>query len=178
MLSLGWQEMVAIFIVALVLFGPRKLPELGRTIGRAISEFRRASNELKATFDREMQQIERENESLKQTASTYMNDVYGSYDSSYYDPDSHRSYDSTTASTNPEQISAPATEVADSTSSAGQQHHTDSTDSVAVGAAAAPAAADGIVARSSASDSASGVHSSDVHQELGPPTAPAEHHQA
>ena len=118
MLSLGWQEMAAIFIVALVLFGPKKLPELGRTIGRAISEFRRATSELKSTFDREMQQIERENESIKQTASSYMNDVYSATDSSsYYDPDGYRygSYDSTTAS-NPEQVSDPAITGAESTS--------------------------------------------------------------
>jgi len=136
MLSLGWQEMAAIFIVALVLFGPKKLPELGRTIGRAISEFRRATSELKATFDREMQQIDRENESIKQTASGYMNEIYGSDDSSHYDPDGYRygSYDSTTAS-NPEQVSDPALTGAESTSPA---EHTVSTEP-----------AEGIVARSS-----------------------------
>ena len=62
---LGWQETVFIFILALLLFGPKKLPELGRTLGKAITEFRRASNELKATFDREMKSLEAENESLK-----------------------------------------------------------------------------------------------------------------
>ena len=82
----GWQEMVIIFIVALVLFGPRKLPELGRTLGKAITEFRRASNELKSTFEREMQQIERENQDLKQVTSSYVNDVYNSYSSGYDSP--------------------------------------------------------------------------------------------
>ncbi len=57
--TLGVQEMIAIFLVALVLFGPKKLPELGRTIGKAITEFRRASSDLKATFEREMQSLER-----------------------------------------------------------------------------------------------------------------------
>jgi TatA/E family protein of Tat protein translocase len=47
--TLGIQEMIVIFVIALVLFGPKKLPELGRTIGKAITEFRRASNDLKAT---------------------------------------------------------------------------------------------------------------------------------
>ena len=51
---LGWQETVFIFFLALLLFGPKKLPELGRTLGKAMTEFRRASSELKATFDREM----------------------------------------------------------------------------------------------------------------------------
>ena len=58
--TVGVQEMVVIFIVALVLFGPKKLPELGRTIGKAITEFRRASTDLKASFEREMHNLERE----------------------------------------------------------------------------------------------------------------------
>jgi sec-independent protein translocase protein TatA len=41
--TLGVQEMVVIILVALVLFGPKKLPELGRTIGKALTEFRRAT---------------------------------------------------------------------------------------------------------------------------------------
>ena len=65
--TLGVQEMLVIFLVALVLFGPKKLPELGRTIGKALTEFRRASNDLKATFDREMQALERETNELKDT---------------------------------------------------------------------------------------------------------------
>jgi sec-independent protein translocase protein TatA len=68
--TVGVPEMVMIFIVALVLFGPKKLPELGRTIGKAITEFRRASNELKATFEREMHNLERETEALKQPTPT------------------------------------------------------------------------------------------------------------
>jgi sec-independent protein translocase protein TatA len=63
--TVGVQEMVLIFIVALVLFGPKKLPELGRTIGKAITEFRRASSDLKASFEREMHNLERETEALK-----------------------------------------------------------------------------------------------------------------
>jgi TatA/E family protein of Tat protein translocase len=64
MFTLGVPEMAVIFILALVLFGPKKLPELGRTIGKAMTEFRRASNDLKATFEREMHTLERENESI------------------------------------------------------------------------------------------------------------------
>ena len=64
--TVGVQEMVLIFIVALVLFGPKKLPELGRTIGKAIAEFRRASSDLKASFEREMHNLERETDALKE----------------------------------------------------------------------------------------------------------------
>src|ERR1044071_2266649 len=64
---LGWQETVFIFFLALLLFGPKKLPELGRTIGKAMTEFRRASNDLKATFEREMHTLEREHLDLQNT---------------------------------------------------------------------------------------------------------------
>jgi sec-independent protein translocase protein TatA len=63
---IGMQEMVVIFLVALVLFGPKKLPELGKTIAKAITEFRRAQSDLKATFEREMHALEKETESLKE----------------------------------------------------------------------------------------------------------------
>ena len=57
---IGIPEMMAIFMIALLLFGPKKLPELGRTLGKALSEFRRAKNELKSTFESHMQELERE----------------------------------------------------------------------------------------------------------------------
>jgi len=79
----GWQEMVIIFVVALVLFGPKKLPELGRTLGKAITEFRRASNELKSTFEREMQTLEREHESIKEVTQSYASDINQHYDTNY-----------------------------------------------------------------------------------------------
>src|SRR5690349_5389132 len=83
---LGWQETVFIFFLALLLFGPKKLPELGRTIGKAMTEFRRASNELKATFDREMKTLEQEADlkELKEVATSYQYDTYN-YDYSSYD---------------------------------------------------------------------------------------------
>ena len=116
----GWQEMVIIFIIALVLFGPKKLPELGRTLGKAITEFRRASNELKATFEREMQSLERENESLKEATRSYISDTnYSSYESGYdsspYDYGAYgsESYDST--ATNHSTVSASASQDADKT---------------------------------------------------------------
>lgn len=52
--SLGLPELLFIFVLALLVFGPKRLPELGRTLGRGMSEFRRASNELKRTINTEM----------------------------------------------------------------------------------------------------------------------------
>lgn len=51
---LGMPEIIMIFIVGLLLFGPRKMPQLGRSIGRALGEFRRASNEFKRTVEDEV----------------------------------------------------------------------------------------------------------------------------
>ena len=115
--TLGWQETVFIFLLALLLFGPKKLPELGRTLGRAMSEFRRASTELKATFDKEMKSLEQETESLKQVANQYQYDTYN-YDYSSYDESGYgTSYgtennDSTAA--NPSTSSASAIQGAES----------------------------------------------------------------
>jgi len=52
--SIGMPELVVIFVIALIIFGPRKLPELGRSLGRSINEFKRASNELKSTLEEEV----------------------------------------------------------------------------------------------------------------------------
>src|SRR5260370_8884943 len=87
---LGWPETVFIFFLALILFGPKKLPELGRTVGKALTEFRRASNELKSTFDREMKSLEQETQ-FKEISNQYQSDTY-SYDYSSYESTYEGSY--------------------------------------------------------------------------------------
>jgi sec-independent protein translocase protein TatA len=60
MWNIGFPELVVIFIVALLVFGPRKLPELGKTLGKGLAEFKRASNELKRTWEEEVRVEEEE----------------------------------------------------------------------------------------------------------------------
>lgn len=52
--SLGIQEMLLIFGVILIVFGPRRIPEIGRTLGKALAEFRKATDDLKGTIEREV----------------------------------------------------------------------------------------------------------------------------
>jgi sec-independent protein translocase protein TatA len=51
---LGIQELVLILVIALIVFGPKKLPELGRSLGKTIAEFKRTSNEIKNSIEKEL----------------------------------------------------------------------------------------------------------------------------
>jgi TatA/E family protein of Tat protein translocase len=73
--SIGMPELIIIFVIALIIFGPRKLPELGRSLGKSLAEFKRASNELRSTLEEEIrieeQQLQRtEAKAAAQTTAT------------------------------------------------------------------------------------------------------------
>jgi sec-independent protein translocase protein TatA len=93
---LGLPEMIFLFVLALLILGPKKLPELGRSIGKGMAEFRRASNELRSTFEREMSVVEQEEQALRSaareltgdtqpTSAPSATDVYGDAAYPYYD---------------------------------------------------------------------------------------------
>lgn len=66
--SIGMPELIIIFVIALIIFGPRKLPELGRSLGKSIAEFKRASNELKSTLEEEIR-LEEQKQTLEASKS-------------------------------------------------------------------------------------------------------------
>jgi TatA/E family protein of Tat protein translocase len=134
MFNIGAPEMVVIFLLALILFGPKKLPELGRTIGKAITEFRRHSNDLKASFEREMHNLERETEELKESPKAASKELPGASEYEYYPYNDYGEGDSPMTAANtladqPTPVSASEVPGAEShgtangtTPSAGHQH--------------------------------------------------------
>jgi sec-independent protein translocase protein TatA len=66
--TIGMPELIIIFVIALIIFGPRKLPELGRSLGKSINEFKRASNELKSTLDEEIRMEEQRSTDRQRTS--------------------------------------------------------------------------------------------------------------
>jgi TatA/E family protein of Tat protein translocase len=77
---IGMPELVLIFAVALLLFGPRKMPQIGKSIGRALGEFRRASNEFKRTIEDEVaadeiKEVERDLKDIKNAGRGIMDGI-------------------------------------------------------------------------------------------------------
>jgi TatA/E family protein of Tat protein translocase len=64
--SIGMPELIIILVIALIIFGPRKLPELGKSLGRSLNEFKKASTDLQNTLEQEIK-IEEQ----KETAAKY-----------------------------------------------------------------------------------------------------------
>lgn len=98
---IGLPEMMAIAVLALLLFGPKKLPELGRMLAKGLTEFRRAKNELKTTFETHMRELEREVQlhekpSLPPASASTPSYSYPEQDYGQYDPEYHANYEPAT----------------------------------------------------------------------------------
>jgi sec-independent protein translocase protein TatA len=68
--SIGMPELIIILVIALIIFGPRKLPELGRSLGRSINEFKKASNELRSTLEEEIRVEEQKDRTTAAASAT------------------------------------------------------------------------------------------------------------
>jgi sec-independent protein translocase protein TatA len=75
--SIGMPELILIFIVALLVFGPKKLPELGKSLGKGLAEFKKASEDLKRTIEDEIEQGKHEAEAVKKEAEAVKKEVVG-----------------------------------------------------------------------------------------------------
>ena len=82
--QLGISEMLVIFIIALLVFGPKKLPELGKSLGKGIREFRKATEDLKSSWDEQMRDVENPikevTRDIQQSANDMKKDLYESSD--------------------------------------------------------------------------------------------------
>ena len=92
--SIGMPELIIIFVIALIIFGPRKLPELGKSLGSSIREFKRASNETQRTLEEEIK-IEETSTPEPKTSETPM-------------PAATQVSDSTTGEPEPAPVTPPA----------------------------------------------------------------------
>ena len=84
---LGFPELIMIFIIALLVFGPKKLPELGKSLGKGMREFKRATDELKSTWDEQLKEVEKSVEEVKTsvtkdlpTTKSITDHIYSEYD--------------------------------------------------------------------------------------------------
>jgi sec-independent protein translocase protein TatA len=80
--SIGPAELILIFIVALLVFGPKRLPEIGKSVGKAIREFKRTSEEIKGRIEDEIQASE-----IKDAARDLTNEITGLKDNLLKDPE-------------------------------------------------------------------------------------------
>jgi sec-independent protein translocase protein TatA len=71
--GIGLPEMAVIMVVALLIFGPKKLPEIGRSVGKTIRSFQEASKEFQTEFQKEAEQLE---ETVKTTAELEPKQIY------------------------------------------------------------------------------------------------------
>jgi sec-independent protein translocase protein TatA len=67
--SIGMPELIIILVIALIIFGPRKLPELGKSLGKSINEFKRASADLQNTLEQEIKLEEQKEKDTDRAAS-------------------------------------------------------------------------------------------------------------
>jgi TatA/E family protein of Tat protein translocase len=86
--QLGISELIFIFIIALLVFGPKKLPDLGKSLGKGLKEFKKAKDDLTSTWHEQMKDVERSVEEVKTTVNEAANELRPELDlkSQFYEP--------------------------------------------------------------------------------------------
>src|SRR5207244_5531929 len=82
--QLGFSEMLVIFIVALLVFGPKKLPELGKSLGKGLKEFKKATDDLKSNWDEQIRDVEKHVDDVKTTVTDVTKDIHHDIKSDFY----------------------------------------------------------------------------------------------
>jgi sec-independent protein translocase protein TatA len=78
--SIGMPELIIILVIALIIFGPRKLPELGKSLGRSLNEFKKASTDLQNTLEQEIKIEEQKEAAAKTPAPAPVAEVMPNHD--------------------------------------------------------------------------------------------------
>jgi TatA/E family protein of Tat protein translocase len=121
MMGLGMTEILVILVIALIVFGPRKLPDLGKSLGQAMSQFRRASDDFKRTWEQEVE-TEKIRKDLSLEPETTTNYNYNSTESNDpYDP--YSDYTEPSDQTKNETVPTAAETTADSAGKTQEQRH-------------------------------------------------------
>ena len=120
--QLGFSEMLVIFVVALLVFGPKKLPELGKSLGKGIREFRKATNELKSTWEDQVRDIQAPlndvKKDLHEVGQDLKTDVYKTIEPEHSETPSHE----TAQQTPPHETQHPANPPQPSESTTPKEH--------------------------------------------------------
>jgi sec-independent protein translocase protein TatA len=84
--QLGFSELILIFVIALLVFGPKKLPELGKSLGKGLREFKKATDDIKSNWDEHMKDVEKSVDDVKTTVNDATRDIDRDLTASSYTP--------------------------------------------------------------------------------------------
>lgn len=82
--QIGFPELLVIFVIALLVFGPKKLPDLGKSLGKGLKEFKRATDDLKSNWDEQIRDVEKHVDDVKTTVSDVTKDIQHDVKTDFY----------------------------------------------------------------------------------------------